>query len=288
MLDALAAFGATSAAYHVKSSTILNLAWEQNGLGPRYGYDVLCDLARPWQVHLRLVDFNGNYGSRDFSAAMSRYTEARLSPLGELALAVERGYVGPLPFGLINGSMHVDGPTPPFDPRRLLSALRAVDEGADDEAVTVLLGPPSSPTGCEVRGDVDELLTTGTAELILLARIEKTETSWARELIISALPPGSSAREVVTALDRTRSLPIVDINDHSTGLTGIVEIGVRLTDEADPASVAERLREMWPLRQFVTVRMGASPAVVLRRWMDVHAGNDATSRLDQLEALLER
>ena len=91
----------------------------------------------------------------------------------------------------------------------------------------------------------------------------------------------------MTALDRARSLPIVDINDRSTGLTDI-EIGVRLTDEADPASVVERLREMWPLRQFVTVRMGAAPAVVLRRWMDVHAGDDATSRLDQLEALLER
>jgi hypothetical protein len=39
------------------------------GLVPRYGYEVLADLARPWTVPARLVAGMGNFGDRTFADA---------------------------------------------------------------------------------------------------------------------------------------------------------------------------------------------------------------------------
>jgi hypothetical protein len=51
---------------HVKTSRVLAEVDKGLGLGPRYGYQVLVDLARPWSVALRLVSGHGNFGDRMF------------------------------------------------------------------------------------------------------------------------------------------------------------------------------------------------------------------------------
>ena len=58
------------------------------GLAPGYAYQVLADLARPWQLPVRLVDGEGDYGELrdDHPASHFRHTEARLSPAGEVVL----------------------------------------------------------------------------------------------------------------------------------------------------------------------------------------------------------
>ena len=44
-------------------------------------YDALVRMAQPFSLREPLIDFHGNYGSPEYSAAAQRYTESRLSPL---------------------------------------------------------------------------------------------------------------------------------------------------------------------------------------------------------------
>ena len=50
-------------------------------------YDALVRMAQPFSLRHPLIDFHGNYGSPDFSAAAERYTECRLHPLAMQMLA---------------------------------------------------------------------------------------------------------------------------------------------------------------------------------------------------------
>src|SRR6187549_768632 len=50
-------------------------------------YDALVRMAQPFSLRHPLIDFHGNYGSPDFSAAAERYTECRLHPLAMRLLA---------------------------------------------------------------------------------------------------------------------------------------------------------------------------------------------------------
>lgn len=106
---------------------VLAAVEDRIGLAPGYAYEVLLDLARPWTMPLSLVDGCGNLGSRgNDPAANYRYTESRLSPAGQVALAAERGDLAPVPAGLINGNVYREGTRPPFRPQAIIEALRQV------------------------------------------------------------------------------------------------------------------------------------------------------------------
>jgi DNA gyrase subunit A len=99
ILEALDSLGAQPRR-HRRSAKVLDAVEERIGLAPGYAYEVLLDLARPWQMPLLLVDGQGNFGTRGNDlAANYRYTEAGLSRLGEVVLAAERGGPGPGPGG---------------------------------------------------------------------------------------------------------------------------------------------------------------------------------------------
>ena len=138
---------------------MLDVLESEQDFGARYAYPLLQDLAAPWRRHLPLLDPSGNWGSQyGDPAADARYTEVRLSEVGALALAAERGEVGPIPLGLVEGSLYRDGPVPPFAPDRVLEALTT---GAADA------GPPVLPTGGTVDGDIEALLAGRRARLRL-------------------------------------------------------------------------------------------------------------------------
>jgi hypothetical protein len=106
---------------------VLAAVEERIGLAPGYAYEVLLDLARPWTMPLNLVYGQGNYGSRgSHPAANFRYTEARISPAGQVALAAEHGDLAPVPIGLINGNVYREGTRPPFRPQGVIEAIREV------------------------------------------------------------------------------------------------------------------------------------------------------------------
>src|SRR5450755_207222 len=95
------------------SDKVLAEIEDRIGLGPRYAYDVLLDLARPWRVPVRLVDFQGGSGDRHFPADDPEYARCRLSLAGQLALDAEAHRLAPVPAGLINGTTYRGGTRPP-------------------------------------------------------------------------------------------------------------------------------------------------------------------------------
>ncbi len=103
VLCAVADLGGEPDVDYVRSSRVLELLEARHGFGPRYAYPLMQDLAAAWRLHLPLLDGNGNWGSPrgHHPAAEARYTEVRLSSVGALALACERGAVGPVPLSLI-------------------------------------------------------------------------------------------------------------------------------------------------------------------------------------------
>ena len=284
LLATYEALDAGSGRGYVKNSRILEALDSAHQIAPLFGYRVVCDLARPYVSHLRLVDFNGNYGSPDFSEAAARYTESRLTPLGDVALDAENGRHPAVPIGIINGTTHLDGMMPPLAPERVVAALLAANEGASDAELTATIGLPDFPTGCQVIADAEQFASGAATELRLLAHIDLDIDD---TLHISHLPPRSSASDIGAAMERlarradARSdFPIADVDDASPGSDTLIV--VRLINGADPHEVADKLTEVWGIHRTMTVRLGTPIPRLLRAWLADHGTDDLAGQLQPI------
>jgi DNA gyrase/topoisomerase IV subunit A len=306
LLEAFAAAGADSDGPYVKCTHVLAELEAATGIAPRYGYDVLVDLARRWTVPLRLVDFHGNVGAPDFPAASPKYTEARLSPIGVCALAAERNEKPPVPIGLINGTTHAGGSRPPFSPTGIIDALGVLieNEGATDGEILDVVGSPSFPTGCHVGGQVVELLAGLPATLQLTASIEISDahpsrTRW-RGIVLTNLPPGVSTSDLfdhITSRVHRRSdedlhpelaakagLDLKALDDLSSG--DEARIVVTPKAGADVEDLADRLRAIWGVSIDLPVNLGQPLATVLRAWIAERPDHDVRAGLAELRSLV--
>jgi hypothetical protein len=150
---------AASSYPYIGCAYLLPVIEEQTGLGPRYAYDALLDLARPGGIPAPLITVHGNIGDRDFPALAPRYTECRPSHTGQVVLDAEAGRLAPVPAGLINGTSYRGGTQPPLEPGRVITALRHLIDHPDtpDHEILDLAGPPYPVTGCTITGDLDAL-----------------------------------------------------------------------------------------------------------------------------------
>ena len=184
---------------------------DELGLARGYAYQVLIDLALPWQIPVPLVEGQGNFGSRGSDPPASPYyTEARLSPAGQVALAAERGQIAPVPIGVINGNTHRQGTRPPFRPAAVIGAIRQVLArprlpGAE---ITALMVPPDFITGCTVSGDLAAFAAGQRTELGLHARVTVSDAAHVRARVIKAAIPGH--RPPGFTRDARRPVIIVD------------------------------------------------------------------------------
>lgn len=312
VLLALDDLGARPDRGHLKSARAVDALYANAGIPPLYGYDVMCNLAAPWLVHLRVLDPHGNYGSPDFAAAAARYTEVRLSQIGMLAVAAERGDGPPVPIGLVNGDVHVGGSRPPFDPVRIIDTLErlALDPDLSDDDLVRSVGPPAFPTHCDVGGDLDALVRGETTRLMLFARLTHDTGSGRHPttpvIVVSSLPPQTSATEIAANIasraqrprrDATRSypaleervhLPVVDVRDETTGGRdgSRTRLVVVLEPDADPAAAKEQLRNLWGIRVDLNVGLQQPLVDLLRRWVSRVDRDEALDGLTQLRALL--
>ncbi|HET7900743.1 MAG TPA: hypothetical protein VFL59_06110 [Candidatus Nanopelagicales bacterium] len=254
-----------------RCSDVLVAAAATDGLGPRYTWPVLVDLGVPWRRHLPLVELLGNAGSIvGDPAADAQYVEVRLSRVGALALAAERGETGPVPLGLVEGSWYADGPVPPFDPERVVGALLAA--GAD-------VGLPAMPSGGVVSGDLEGLLAGRAVRLRLSCRI----VAVGGDLVITETPMGVAGDEVLQRIAeratdhvrdahglplrsiRRKGSPVVDVEDLTTMRDG-VRLVVRLDDGADLRAAKEWLLDVWPVTVERDARLPAPMPELLDRW----------------------
>ena len=258
ILEACEAAGALPTVEHLRTSRVLDALYDATGIGPLIGYEPLLHMARSWSAHLLLIDFHGNAGRPEFGAASPKYTECRLTPLGAAVLDAERGRLGPLPIGLINGDSHAGGRRPPLDPARVVQAIRvaATASGAD---LTTIVGLPAFPTACEVVGDAQRFAAGDSVVLTLRARIRGEGPS---TLVMDRLPPGSSTSEIANMVDQRMQIErkgcgepigIRDVNDASAG--EVTRLIFQLAPGASMAQVRDELSESWGVRRTLTVRL---------------------------------
>src|SRR5215467_13156745 len=180
ILEALDARRAWPGRRAVPCRKVLAALEDELGLARGYAYQVLIDLALPWKIAVPLVDGQGNFGGRgNDPPASPYYTEARLSPAGQVALAAERGQIAPVPIGLINGNTHRLGTRPPFRPAAVIGAIRQLlaRPRLPGRQITALLGSPDFITGCTVTGDLAAFTAGQRTELGLHARVIVTDAA---------------------------------------------------------------------------------------------------------------
>jgi DNA gyrase/topoisomerase IV subunit A len=302
VLEALDGLGAWADRAHVKCARIMQALADDHGVSPKYGYDALCTLSQPWLLHRPLVDFHGNWGSADEHdrPANPRYTEARLSTAGMLALAAERGAGPQVPIGLINGDLHVDGLAPPFSPTRVVATLLALadDPALSDAEIVARLGPPESPTGCGVACDLAVLAAGAPTGMVQTARLTAEALDRGAVIVLSHLPLGVGSDTVARAVaDRVNArwrrddlddrealdelaLPLRDIRDESSGDdTRIVCV---LRPGADIGDCERRIASTWGVTIRREVRLPAPLAQLVRELVD----EDATAQQSALAALM--
>ena len=209
ILEALDSLGAQPRR-HRRSAKVLDAVEVRIGLAPGYAYEVLLDLARPWQMPLLLVDGQGNVGTRgNDPAANYRYTEAGLTRAGEVVLAAERGDLAPVPVGLINGNVYREGLRPPFRPLAIIEALGEVIQRprVTGQELTSIVGPPCFLNGCAVTGDFAAMAAGRPTTLRLEARVTVSDDR--RHVLIENFPPNANPDEVATTLANRASTACV-------------------------------------------------------------------------------
>jgi DNA gyrase/topoisomerase IV subunit A len=295
VLQTLAELDARPDRPHQKSARVLHEAQRRHGLSHDFAFDALCTMTSDWLVPIRLVDGHGNFGSPDFSAAAPRYNEARLTPVGLLAVQSEAGTIPKLPLGLINGDMCFGGARPPFEPTRVIKALtRAIQEPRlDDEDLGTIVGPPVFPTGCAVAGEFATLRAGAQARLRLSATVAVDEASHGTSVVISKLPFGIGAAELAHAIaGRSQSypgghihpeepLPFRDVNDES--MSGATRVVCRLREGADARDAARRVLDVWPVSIERVAWLQAPLGSLVRDLVD----DDRAAQLEALERLVD-
>ena len=298
ILEALDSLGAQPGR-HRRSAKVLDAVEERIGLAPGYAYEVLLDLARPWQMPLLLVDGQGNFGSRgNDPAANYRYTEAGLSRAGAVVLAAERGDLAPVPVGLINGNVYREGLRPPFRPLAIVEALREIIRRprVTGKELTGIVGPPCFRNGCAVTGDFAAMTAGRPTTLRLEARVTVSDDH--RHVLITNFPPNANPDEVAIALaERARRrawaadhpglhgrthLPLADLRDQSS-----VRYGDLLVCVPSPGTTAgelhEQLMKVYGVYTTVRVDLPRSLPAMLRNWVKAHTAGDLLGSLAALE-----
>ena len=296
-LQTFAALGARPDRPHIKATRVVEAVDDATGLGPGPAYDLILEHARPWMAPIRLVDFHGNMGNLDDEPASPRYTEARLSPAGKLVVDAEAGKIAPVPIGLINGNTHRGGARPPFNPTRLIGALQHLAGHPDtpDAELIELVGPPQFPGGCEIDGDLHDLVAGRPCPVTLRAHIEQTGGNPV-EVTIDRLPPGVSTGEILRALHAAAEerpwththrrlaqqvrFPLSDIIDASRSATPRIEVTGR--SDATLDDINRFLRTIWHLGTNRLLELPAPLPDLLRSWTTAAPGEDITASLKLL------
>jgi hypothetical protein len=289
-----------------------------------YAYQVLIDLAQPWKLPVPLVQGIGNFGGRGSDPPASpRYTAAQLSPVGQVVLAAERGQIGPVPVGMINGNTHRQGLRPPFRPAAVIDAIRQVlhRPRLSGSQITDIVGRPDFITGCTVTGDLAALTAGQHAELGLHARVTITDAAHVRGreikaavpgqrplrltrdpdgpvIVIDKLPPYANTDEVIRSIaDRAEGR---DWHSRHPELGALTRLPVKdlhdrssgrggywftcLPSDGTPAEVLrDQLLKVYGISIYITTRLPQPLPAMIRTWARANQDEDLAASLAALE-----
>ena len=241
-------------------------------------YDALVRMAQDFSLRYPLVQGQGNFGSIDGDpAAAQRYTECRLSKIGEEMLRdIHKETVNfrdnydasrqeptvlpsPLPQLLLNGSMGIAvgmaTKIPPHNLREVIEAtIYLVDhsEATVDDLMQFIKGP-DFPTGGIIynRKAILQAYSTGRGPIVCRGKAKIIEDKKGRfQIIISEIPyqvNKSSLLEKIALLVKEKKLPeIKDARDESDK-EGI-RIVIDLKSDASPQKILNRLYKLTELQ----------------------------------------
>jgi DNA gyrase subunit A len=249
-------------------------------------YDALVRMAQPFSLRHPLVDFHGNYGSPDFGAAASRYTECRLAPLAMQMLAdidentvdmtanydgsTEEPVVLPARFPnlLVNGSQGIAvgmaTNIPPHNLGEVIDAtLHLIDnpDATPDDLMQFVKGP-DFPTGGYIlgRAGIMDAYRTGRGSVKMRAKAEIEETKKGGiQIVVHELPYQQSCSGIAARIkelaDNKDLDGIRDVNDESAGDT--TRLCIMLKRDANANVILNNLYKLTPLQTSFGVNMVA-------------------------------
>lgn len=220
-------------------------------------YGALVRLAQPWSLRYPLVEGQGNFGSVDGDgAAAMRYTEARLSLMGEAMMEdLDKDTVDMVPN--FDGSLLEPAVLPSALPNLLINGsngiavgmatnipthnLREVVKGCvallDDPAIDIdglmeYIKAPDFGTGGYIMGldGVREAYTTGRGRIVIRGRAEIEENGLRNQIVISEIPYGVNKAELVKHIaelaTEKKIVGITNANDESDreGMRIVVDV----------------------------------------------------------------
>jgi DNA gyrase subunit A len=209
-------------------------------------YDALVRMAQDFSLRYPLVTGQGNFGSIDGdSAAAYRYTEARLSKIGEETLKdIEKDTVdfidnydgtkkeptvlpSPLPQLLLNGSLGIAvGMATNIPPHNLTEVCDALvymldHPKADTEDLFEFIQGPDFPTGGEIfnKKEMIQAYSQGKGSVVMRGKAEIVDSKNRRQIIITEIPyqvqKSSLVEQFADLVQKKKLRRIKDIRDES-------------------------------------------------------------------------
>jgi DNA gyrase subunit A len=239
-------------------------------------YDALVRMAQDFSLRYPLIDGHGNFGSPDFGAAASRYTECRLAPLAMRLLAgidedtvdftpnysgeFEEPEVLPARFPnlLVNGSQGIAvGMATNIPPHNLGEVIDATIHLLENDQATVqdlmqFVQGPDFPTGALIMGrqGIRDAYETGKGSIRLRAVAEIEEGKRADQIVVTEMPYQTSISATaarIKELVETRVVEgIADVNDESA--RGKTRLVIKLKRDAPGLVVLNNLYKHTPLQ----------------------------------------
>lgn len=209
-------------------------------------YGALVRLAQPWNMRYTLVEGQGNFGSMDGdSAAAMRYTEARLSPVGEAMMQdieketvdMDRNFdntrdepsVMPtrIPNFLVNGASGIAvGMATNVPTHNLGEVIDGCVAYIDNPEITIdelmhYVKAPDFPTGGYIMGmqGVRSAYETGRGRVVMRAKTDIESGPQHDTIVVSELPYGLNKEELVKFIGQLAAEKRIDgisnVNDES-------------------------------------------------------------------------
>lgn len=245
-------------------------------------YGTVVRMAQDWSLRYTLVDGHGNFGSVDGDpAAAMRYTEVRMSKIGEEMLAdinsdtvdfqpnYDNSKAEPVvlptrfPNLLVNGAAGIAvGMATNMPPHNMTEAINASIAVLENPEITVPevmkhISAPDFPTGGTIYGynGVTEAYETGRGRIIIRAKAEIESEANHESIIVHEIPYGVNKAELIkyiAELVNEKKLDgIADINDESD-YKGM-RIVIKLKSDANANVVLNKLYKMTQMQASFSV-----------------------------------
>lgn len=284
---------------HTFKGHLLLASLDDLGVPPEPAYAYVATSVDPELTWVRLYRKIGNLGTRLDPPAWPDFVQVGLSEIGDLL--VRRSGTPVLPVGFANGSVHLDGGRPGFDPVRVIDAVIAAasDRAVPDHELIELVGNPVFPCGCHVECDTEALHAGEATPLTMAAHLDPDPTG--TMLVMTGVPPTVDPGQVVTDLcaralpppshpghAHAEPLPLRDLRDRSTHESDDryvlrYELTPRMGTTLD--ELAEALRRERGITDGVVARLPAPTATIIRHHAQGDA-DDVVAFASRLRALL--